>query len=59
MTLQVELESTSDKQKTASSELAKKESEFNTMGEALAKQAQEKAMLKMENMQMKQEMMMA
>ncbi len=29
------------------------------MGEALAKQAQEKAMLKMENMQMKQEMMMA
>ncbi len=59
MTLQVELESTSDKQKTASSELAKKEAEFNTMGEALAKQAQEKAMLKMENMQMKQEMMMA
>ena len=38
------------KEAKASKELAKKDADFSSMGESLAIQAQEKAMLKMEQM---------
>ena len=53
--LSSEIEIVSMKEKKASTELGKKDADFASMGESLALQAQEKAMLKMENMQMKGE----
>ena len=45
-----------EKADKANNELAQKNEAFEKMGESLGLQAQDKAMLKMENMQMKQEM---
>jgi len=57
--LLAELEAATTKEQSVSAKLAAKDEDFTRMGEALAKQAQEKAMLKMENMQMQGELQMA
>ena len=58
MSLNTDMELLQAKVEKSSAELLQKEEAFQKMGESLAMQAQEKAMLKMENMNMKNELMM-
>ena len=59
MSLNTDMELLQAKVDKSAAELQQKEEAFQKMGESLAMQAQEKAMLKMENMNMKNELMMA
>ena len=59
MSLNTDMEILQAKVEKSAAELLQKEEAFQKMGESLAMQAQEKAMLKMENMNMKNELMMA
>ena len=59
MQLGTDVEALRERADKANAELGQKEEAFQKMGESLAMQAQEKAMLKMESMNMKNELMMA
>lgn len=57
--MEAELQELTTKEKLASEQLKSKEDDFQRMGEAMGQKAEQNAMLKVEMMQIKGELMMA